>query len=184
MRTQSCHEGCFFLGPVGSAKGRSGYDDGAALFDPIVDAVEVQILTAGMIKRLFALTMVLGACLALGACASFSGYVADSWPTWAGGMPKDVPPRPGAPGYEEFISHQQGNEAQAPAPAGPAAARARTHAGRGDGSGRQQSRSATASTTRTSARGSERGAGRIVLGRGRRRAPPTKSLRSPLVTKD
>ena len=122
MRTQSCHEGCFFLGPVGSAKGRSGYDDGAALFGPIVDAVEVQILTAGMIKRLFALTMVLGACLALGACASFSGYVADSWPTWAGGMPKDVPPRPGAPGYEEFISHQQGNEAQAPAPAGPAAA--------------------------------------------------------------
>ena len=112
----------FFWGRWGPLKGGRGMMTARALFDPIVDAVEVQILTAGMIKRLFALTMVLGACLALGACASFSGYVADSWPTWAGGMPKDVPPRPGAPGYEEFISHQQGNEAQAPAPAGPAAA--------------------------------------------------------------
>jgi hypothetical protein len=70
-----------------------------------------------MIKRLFAPTMVLCACLALGACASFSGYVSDNWPTWAGGMPKDVPPRPGAPGYEEFIAHQHGNEAPAPAAA-------------------------------------------------------------------
>ncbi len=77
-------------------------------------------MTAGMIRRLFALTMVLCACLALGACASFSGYVSDSWPTWAGGMPKDVPPRPGAPGYNEFIAHQQGNEAAAPAAGAPA----------------------------------------------------------------
>ncbi len=73
-----------------------------------------------MIKRLFAPTMVLCACLALGACAGFSGYVSDSWPTWAGGMPKDVPPRPGAPGYEEFIAHQQHNEVPAPAAAAPA----------------------------------------------------------------
>ena len=114
---------------------------GAALFGPIVEDIEVQILTAGMIKRLFALTTVLGACLALGACASFSGYVADSWPTWAGGMPKDVPPRPGAPGYEEFISHQQAAGRPAnPAPARARSRGARTHAGRGDGSGRRQSR--------------------------------------------
>jgi hypothetical protein len=58
----------------------------------------------------------------LGACASFSGYVSDHWPTWAGGMPKDVPPRPGAPGYEEFIAHQQGRNA---APAAPADANAK-----------------------------------------------------------
>ena len=68
-----------------------------------------------MIKRLFAATILLCACLALGACTSFSGYVADNWPTWAGGMPKDVPPRPGAPGYNEFIAHQHGAGATAPA---------------------------------------------------------------------
>ena len=64
-------------------------------------------LTAGTTKRLFTLTAALCVCLTLGACGSFSGFVADTWPTWAGGMPKDVPPRPGAPGYEEFIAHQQ-----------------------------------------------------------------------------
>jgi hypothetical protein len=68
-------------------------------------------LTAGTTKRLFTLTAALCVCLTLGACSSFSGFVADTWPTWAGGMPKDVPPRPGAPGYEEFIAHQQRQDA-------------------------------------------------------------------------
>ena len=45
----------------------------------------------------------LGACLC--GCSPFAGYVADHWPHWAGGMPADVPPRPGAPGYDDFISH-------------------------------------------------------------------------------
>jgi hypothetical protein len=45
--------------------------------------------------------------LALGACSSTSSYVSDHWPHWAGGMPEGVPPRPGAPGYDEFIAHQQ-----------------------------------------------------------------------------
>jgi hypothetical protein len=31
-------------------------------------------------------------------------------------MPKDVPPRPGAAGYDEFLVHQQGKDV-APAPA-------------------------------------------------------------------
>jgi hypothetical protein len=64
-------------------------------------------LTAGTTKRLLMLTAPLCACLWLGGCTSFAGYVTDAWPTWAGGMPKGVPPRPGAPGYEEFIAHQQ-----------------------------------------------------------------------------
>jgi hypothetical protein len=64
-------------------------------------------LTAGTTKRLLVLMMGLCACLWLGACAPFAGAVSDAWPTWAGGMPKDVPPRPGAPGYEEFMAHQQ-----------------------------------------------------------------------------
>jgi hypothetical protein len=55
-------------------------------------------------------------CLFLGSCGSFSGYVSDHWPTWAGGMPKDVPPRPGAPGYDEFMAHQQGRDAAMTSP--------------------------------------------------------------------
>jgi hypothetical protein len=71
-----------------------------------------------MIKRIFAPTMVLFGGLALGSCASVSGAVSDNWPTWLGGMPKDVPPRPGAPGYEEFLVQQQGkNPPSATAPA-------------------------------------------------------------------
>jgi hypothetical protein len=52
-----------------------------------------------------ALTLCVG--LALGSCASVSGGIADHWPHWAGGLPSDVPPRPGAPGYDEFIAHQR-----------------------------------------------------------------------------
>ena len=63
-------------------------------------------MTAGTTKRLLMVTMALCGCLWLGACTPFAGVVSDAWPTWAGGMPKDVPPRPGAPGYEEFMAHQ------------------------------------------------------------------------------
>jgi hypothetical protein len=73
-----------------------------------------------MSKRFIAPTTALLLCLALGSCASFSNAVSDHWPTWAGGMPKDVPPRPGAPGYEEFLAQQQGKNATSPA-AAPAA---------------------------------------------------------------
>ena len=83
-------------------------------------------LTAVLTRRRLALTVLLGAFLALGGCSSFAGFVTDTWPTWAGGMPKDVPPRPGAPGYEEFISHQQ---RQDPAAAGAAAPGAAAQAG-------------------------------------------------------
>ena len=74
-------------------------------------------LTTVLTRRLLAATAVLGTCLALGGCSSVAGFVSDSVPTWAGGMPKDVPPRPGAPGYEEFIAHQQRQDTAA-APAG------------------------------------------------------------------
>jgi len=73
-----------------------------------------------MSMRFVAPTIALLVCLALGSCASFSNAVSDHWPTWAGGMPKDVPPRPGAPGYEEFLAQQQGKDATPPA-AAPAA---------------------------------------------------------------
>ena len=58
-----------------------------------------------IVKRLVAAGIVLWLGAALGACSPFAGYVADNWPHWAGGLPPDVPPRPGAPGYDEFIAH-------------------------------------------------------------------------------
>lgn len=62
--------------------------------------------------------------LCLGACTQFSGNVADHWPHWAGGEPAGVPPRPGSPGYPDYIAHRQA-EGGMPAPAaqapGPAA---------------------------------------------------------------
>src|SRR5215813_1921737 len=69
--------------------------------------------------------------LTLGSCSSFSGYVADHWPRWAGGMPDDVPPRPGAPGYEEFVAHGQPGNVAAKAVAAdvkPASAEVKTDA--------------------------------------------------------
>jgi hypothetical protein len=68
------------------------------------------------LKRFAAAALLFGAALVLGACG---GTVADMWPHWAGGEPAGLPPRPGQPGYEEFIAHGQPsqNAAVAPAPA-------------------------------------------------------------------
>jgi hypothetical protein len=57
--------------------------------------------------------MVLALGLILGSCSGFSGVVADNWPHWAGGLPAGAPPRPGAPGYEEFIAHKQQDDSAA-----------------------------------------------------------------------
>jgi hypothetical protein len=56
------------------------------------------------LRRLITVATLLGFGLHLASCG---GFVADHWPHWAGGMPADVPPRPGAPGYAEFIAHGQ-----------------------------------------------------------------------------
>lgn len=74
-------------------------------------------LRLGTIRRFFAPTAVLFVAMALGSCSSVSAFVSDHWPTWAGGEPNDVPPRPGAPGYAEFISHQEAKDAAAAASA-------------------------------------------------------------------
>jgi hypothetical protein len=81
-----------------------------------------------MVKRV--LTAAAMACIGftLGSCAGgasedgFSAYVADHWPHWAGGMPSDVPPRPGAPGYAQFIAHGQADQDVLPPPSGANAA--------------------------------------------------------------
>jgi len=69
----------------------------------------------GWLRRRLAPAVLVCACLMLGGCSSFSGYVSDHWPTWAGGLPNDVPPRPGQPGYAEFISHQEAKDQEAAA---------------------------------------------------------------------
>lgn len=68
-----------------------------------------------MCKRLIATGFILCLGAALASCGGasengFSSYVADHWPHWAGGMPADVPPRPGQPGYAEFIAHGQADQ--------------------------------------------------------------------------
>jgi hypothetical protein len=68
-------------------------------------------------RRVLGAAVALAIGLPLASCSSFSALVADSWPRWAGGMPPNVPPRPGAPGYDEFIAHQQPRRDGAP-PAG------------------------------------------------------------------
>lgn len=68
------------------------------------------------LKRLVAAALVFGAAFELAACGA--GTVADMWPHWAGGEPAGLPPRPGQPGYEEFIAHGQQNQNPAAAPAG------------------------------------------------------------------
>jgi hypothetical protein len=57
-----------------------------------------------IVKRLRAVVPVLCLGLTLASCADF---VADHWPHFAGGEPSGLPPRPGEPGYQQFISHGQ-----------------------------------------------------------------------------
>src|SRR4029077_2303132 len=49
----------------------------------------------------------LGLGLALGSCGPVAGFTADHWPHWAGGLPAGTPPRPGTPGYDDYIAHRQ-----------------------------------------------------------------------------
>jgi len=58
--------------------------------------------------------------LGLGSCSQISGPVADHWPHWAGGEPADAPPRPGSPGYQDFIAHRQAASDAATTAAAPA----------------------------------------------------------------
>lgn len=68
-----------------------------------------------IVKRLMAAALAFCWALPLGSCSPFSSYIADSWPHWAGGEPAGLPPRPGTPGYEEFIAHGQPSQnAQSP----------------------------------------------------------------------
>jgi hypothetical protein len=84
-----------------------------------------------MVKRLSVALLVLGLGLLLGSCGPVAGFTADHWPHWAGGLPEGTPPRPGTPGYADYVAHRQAETepgkpaatgAAANAPAAPAAA--------------------------------------------------------------
>jgi hypothetical protein len=69
-----------------------------------------------IVKRLVAASALLWLGAALASCSTFAGYMADHVPHWAGGLPPDAPPRPGAPGYDEFIAHGEATPAAAMPP--------------------------------------------------------------------
>ncbi|MGA8499470.1 MAG: hypothetical protein WB764_28585 [Xanthobacteraceae bacterium] len=92
-----------------------------------------------MVKQLSVALMGLGLGLLLGSCGPVAGFTADHWPHWAGGMPEGIPPRPGTPGYDDYVAHRQAETepakpaatatttATANAPAAPAPAATEPH---------------------------------------------------------
>jgi len=60
-----------------------------------------------IVQRLRPVLFVLCLGSVLGSCGSVASFTSDHWPHWAGGEPNGVPPRPGTPGYDEYIAHQQ-----------------------------------------------------------------------------
>ena len=69
-----------------------------------------------MVKRLCVALVGLGLGLLLGSCGPVAGFTADHWPHWAGGLPAGTPPRPGTPGYADYVAHRQA-ETEPPKPA-------------------------------------------------------------------
>jgi len=52
------------------------------------------------------------AAITLGACANASHTFVDLIPHWAGGLPDNVPPRPGTPEYETWTQQRQAEAAR------------------------------------------------------------------------
>jgi hypothetical protein len=59
--------------------------------------------------------LVLGGVL-LASCGSTGAYIGDNLPEWAGGLPKGTPPRPGAPGYDDYVRALHGGDRPTTAP--------------------------------------------------------------------
>ncbi|MGY4225652.1 hypothetical protein ACVMIH_003013 [Bradyrhizobium sp. USDA 4503] len=62
-------------------------------------------------RPLAVLTALALAAGALGGCSSMnqklSAGMADTIPSWAGGLPADAPPRPGTPEYDKFMQDRE-----------------------------------------------------------------------------
>jgi hypothetical protein len=48
--------------------------------------------------------------------ANLAAGISDTLPHWAGGLPPDVPPRPGTAKYEEFMRERERKRLEAPPP--------------------------------------------------------------------
>jgi hypothetical protein len=63
------------------------------------------------VHHIAALLVLALACLCLGGCSSINeklgAGVGDVLPTWAGGLPSDVPPRRGTPEYEAYMKERE-----------------------------------------------------------------------------
>lgn len=60
-------------------------------------------MSAGRGARAVRLGVGLSAGLLVAACSSVGGFIGDSLPTWAGGLPPGTPPRQGTPGYDQYL---------------------------------------------------------------------------------
>ena len=63
------------------------------------------------------IVVLLALAMSLTSCAS-GGVVGEVLPTWLGGMPKNIPPRPGTPEYEAYKKRLEGQSKIAQSPSG------------------------------------------------------------------
>ena len=64
-------------------------------------ALSKRVLRAGV-----SAAAVVSLSLALAGCSNLATFLADKIPQWAGGLPKDAPPRAGDPRYAEYFKTQ------------------------------------------------------------------------------
>jgi len=73
------------------------------------------------IAGLFRAALIVAAALSVSGCgalnAGLSSMIADNLPQWAGGLPREAPPRPGDPRYAEFEREQLAKTQMAAHPA-------------------------------------------------------------------
>src|SRR4051794_37436307 len=65
------------------------------------------VMTSSRMARFTHILGLAAVAASLAGCAS-GGYIGDHIPQWAGGLPKDLPPRPGTPedeGYRNRLEH-------------------------------------------------------------------------------
>ncbi|MEA2994768.1 MAG: hypothetical protein QOG74_317 [Alphaproteobacteria bacterium] len=70
--------------------------------------------------RLLTLIALALAASGLSGCGTINGYLAsgvsDYLPQWAGGLPRDAPPRPGSAKYDEFMRERERKRLETAAP--------------------------------------------------------------------
>jgi len=69
------------------------------------------LLMSARARHIVTMTALALAAAMLGGCSSINEKIApaiaDTLPMWAGGMPKDVPPRKGTPEYDSYMQEQE-----------------------------------------------------------------------------